>query len=88
MKRRIKVQKKFWYQIGTSAEGESYGYVLLTPREAKIVSYATNKENWQGSEIEDWSGYFWIDLDNPIPYEKGKGIELQAEKEIKETGGK
>lgn len=82
------MQKKFWYQVGTSAEGESYGYVLLTPREAKIVSYATNKENWQGSEIEDWSGSFWIDLDNPIPYEEGKGLELQKEEKIEETNRK
>lgn len=81
-------KKKYWYQVGLMAEGESYGYVLLTPKEAKIVSYAANVENWQAKEIDSYSGFFWIDLDNPIPYEKGKGIELQKEEEVEETGGK
>ena len=65
---------KFYWKVWQSAEGCTDGYVLLTKKEAEIVSYATDWNNWKCVNDESWSGSFSIDLDNPIPvedFEKG-----------------
>ena len=58
-------EEKYWYMVGTAAEGESHGYVYLTKEEAQIVKYATDEENWKNASFEEYSGCFFIDVDNP-----------------------
>ena len=60
---------KFYWKVWQSAEGCTDGYVLLTKKEAEIVFYATNQDNWKHLNDESWSGCFSIDLDNPISEE-------------------
>ena len=57
-------EKKYWYPVGNTAEGESCGWVHLTEAEAKLVAYATNSGNWECLEYESYSGCFWIDLEH------------------------
>ena len=58
--------KKYKYSVSLNAEGNSWGYVDLTEEQAKIVAYATNADNWQCLHSEHHSGYFNIDIDNPV----------------------
>lgn len=57
---------KFYWKVCQFAEGCTDGYVLLTKKEAEIVSYATSQDNWKHLKDEPWCGCFIIDLDNPI----------------------
>ena len=61
---------KFYWKVWKYAEGCTDGYVLLTKKEAKIVSFATNCDNWKNVNDNPWSGCFSIDLDNPIPVDE------------------
>lgn len=58
--------KKYYYRIIKAGEGTSSGFVLLTKKEAEIVDYALNDNNWVRATYESWSGNAKIDLDNPI----------------------
>lgn len=59
-------EKKMAYEVTQSAEGYSYGYVILTRAEAELVAKVSNPDNWLKSNIDRWSGSFRIDLDHPI----------------------
>ena len=61
---------KFYWKVWQSAEGCTDGYVLLTKKEAEIVSYVTDQDNWKHLSDEPYSGCFSIDLDNPIPVDE------------------
>ena len=63
-------ETKFYFAVGTSEEGYSGGYVLLTQKEADIVAFATNYDNWKNSYDEGYSGSFYIENDRPIPVDK------------------
>ena len=60
------LEKKYKYPVSLSAEDYSCGYVELTKREAEIVAYATSTINWKDADLNPYSGYFCIGLDNPI----------------------
>lgn len=64
------MEKKYYYRITRAAEGTTSGFVLLTKREAKIVDYALNDDNWVRAIYGDWSGDASIDIDNPISEEE------------------
>lgn len=58
--------KKYRYAVSLNAEGNSWGYIVLTKEQAIIVDYATNEKNWEDAHHEHHSGYFNIDIDNPM----------------------
>lgn len=59
-------KKKYRYRVGLHAEGKRTGYLDLTEKEARLVAYATNPENWISSFYGEYYGEFRIDLDNPM----------------------
>lgn len=61
--------KKYRYNVGLLAEEDFTGTIDLTKREAEIVAYATNTNNWKNRCGGGWCGSFWIDTDNPIEIE-------------------
>lgn len=61
--------KKYRYNVGLSAEEYFTGTVDLTKKEAEIVAYATNTNNWKNLYGGFWHGRFYIDIDNPIEIE-------------------
>lgn len=61
--------KKFWFNVYTSGESTSNGYVKLTMAEAILVSKVVNKENWFALYDESYSGSFAIDLDSAVDAE-------------------
>lgn len=68
--------EKFYFEVGTSTmDGYSRGYLLLTQKEADIIVYASNQDNWTDYDDGDgYSGTFTIFKDKPIPvsdFEKG-----------------
>lgn len=65
-----KPETKFYFAVGTSGDGYSGGYVLLTQHEADIVAFATDYDNWVNSYDEGYSGSFHIENDRPIPVDK------------------
>lgn len=65
-----KPETKFYFSVGTSGDTYSSGYVLLTQREADIVAFATNYDNWKNSFSEGYCGSFYIENDHPIPVDK------------------
>jgi hypothetical protein len=65
-----KSETKFYFSVGTIGDGYYDGYVLLTQREADIVAFATNPDNWKNSYDEGFSGRFYIVNDKPIPVDK------------------
>lgn len=54
-------EKRYWYPVSLSAEDWSDGYIYLTEKEATIVEYATNPNNWSQADMRPWSGSFSID---------------------------
>lgn len=60
------LEKKYKYLVYLLADDYSCGYVELTKREAEIVAYATSTINWKDADLNPYSGYFCIGLDNPI----------------------
>lgn len=58
-------EKKYKYLVSLSADDWSDGYVELTKREAEIVAFATDTRNWKDANLNPYSGYFVINLDNP-----------------------
>ena len=40
------MEKKYRYNIGHSGEGYTFGTIDLTKKEAAIVAYAMDKDNW------------------------------------------
>lgn len=60
------MSEKYRYGVSLNAEGNSWGYIDLTEEQARIVYYATNTENWKDAHHERHSGYFNIDIDNPM----------------------
>ena len=61
---------KFYWNVCQAAEGNTTGYVKLTKKEAEIVSFVTDWDNWKNLNDEPWSGSFSIDLSNPIPVDE------------------
>lgn len=61
--------KKYRYNVSLSAEEDFTGTIDLTKREAEIVAYATNTNNWKNRCGGGYCGSFWIDIDNPIEIE-------------------
>lgn len=59
--------QKFYFNVGTFAEGDSRGRVRLTLEQAKIIEYATDKGNWENYDDDGYSGSFFIDIDHPVP---------------------
>ena len=59
-------QQKYWYRVSLSAEGDSSGYVHLTKEEAEGAKKASDTLLWHNAQMEAWSGFFWIDTDNPL----------------------
>lgn len=59
------MEKKYRYTICCCAEGDTCGTIDLTTREAAIVAYAMNKDNWNIILDEPYSGNCWIDVDHP-----------------------
>lgn len=57
--------KKYRYNIFCSAEGTTSGTIDLTKKEAKIVAYALNQDNWNNVSYESFSGSCYIDIDSP-----------------------
>lgn len=62
-------EKKFWFNVVTSGEGTSSGYVKLTMAEAILVSKVANKENWFALYDEAYSVSFAIDLGSAVDAE-------------------
>lgn len=63
------MNKKYRYSVGLSAEHDISGTVDLTKKEAEIVAYATNTNNWKNFHGGGWCGIFWIDVNNPMEIE-------------------
>jgi cell wall assembly regulator SMI1 len=61
--------KKFWFNVFTSGEATSNGYVKLTMEDAILVSKVVNKENWFALYDESYSGSFAIDLSSAVDAE-------------------
>ena len=57
--------KKYRYRVCLSAEEDRRGFVELTRKEAQIVAYATNPQNWDDDSGCAYSGSFTIDVTNP-----------------------
>ena len=57
--------KKFRYKVWLSAEENRSGFVKLTQKEAQIVAYATNPQNWENDSGCAYSGSFNIDVKTP-----------------------
>ena len=65
---------KFYWYVTNSADDESTGYVLLTKKEAELIAFVTNMDNWKEGNISQWGGYFTIDMNRPVTvedFEKG-----------------
>lgn len=58
--------KKFRYRVKLSAEGDRTGTIDLTKKEAQIVAYATNPENWKMIFCGEDYGSFEIDIKHPM----------------------
>lgn len=58
--------KKYRYNVALTAEDEWCGTIDLTKKEAEIVAYATNTDNWKNGKGGGYCGYFWIDVNNPM----------------------
>lgn len=72
-------EEKFAYRVELAAEDYSFGYVVLTQKEADLVARVTNPINWEHSFLEKYSGCFIIDNRFPIPlseYEKFKNLDM------------
>lgn len=63
---------KFYWPVCQAAEGYSTGYVKLTRKEAEIVAFASDQDNWECVEYDAYCGSFSIDLDRPITVEDFK----------------
>lgn len=64
---------KFYWPVCQIAEGYYTGFVKLTKKEAEIVAFATDYNNWTCTERAEYlyayCKRFSIDLDNPITCE-------------------
>lgn len=58
-------EKKFYYEVGIDGEDYTHGKILLTKKEAELVNFATNPNNWKNVNIKKYSGSFFIDIDHP-----------------------
>ena len=58
--------KKYRYNVALTAEDDWCGTIDLTKKEAEIVDYATNINNWKNGHGGGYYGYFWIDVNNPM----------------------
>ena len=58
-------EQKYRYLIAQSAEGTTVGTIDLTKKEAAIVAYALDRQNWNILDSEPWSGFCMIDILNP-----------------------
>jgi len=61
--------KKYKYNISFGAEEETRGTIELTKKEAAIVAYAFDTDNWDIQEESEFSGRGWIDVENPMEIE-------------------
>lgn len=64
--KREATEQRYKYKVMNVAEGDATGYVLLTKRDAALVAYVTNQENWSALDDDGYSGTFKIDVENPI----------------------
>lgn len=68
--------KEYYFAVANTANNYSWGYVKLTPAQARAVAYACDKRNWVLREgDEGYSGQFSIDLDNWKTIAEIEGIE-------------
>lgn len=82
-------QKKYRYKVEMRGEECMEGYISLTHKEAKIVSYATNFNNWDISEYGCYTGRFVIHTNEPydsvsVKYRPHKGSLEDSMRETKE----
>ena len=70
---------KFYWPVCQVAKGYYTGFVKLTKKEAEIVAFATDYNNWTCTErdayLDSYNDCFSIDLDSPITcedFENGK----------------
>ena len=83
--------RKYLFEICTSAEGITTGYIELTLEEAKLIDFASDPTNWFSiTKDENYSGSFGIDIDKPICIETGRPVKLEQVgnliKDIDESG--
>lgn len=57
--------KKYRYNVMLSADDMTVGSVVLNKDEAELVSRITNPKNWNDLIENEYSGSFFIDIDNP-----------------------
>ena len=70
--------KKYLFEIYTSCEGITEGYIELTLEEAKLIDFVSDPKNWSSiTKDEDYSGSFGIDIDNPICIETGRPVKVE-----------
>ena len=55
-------EQKYWYKVGLYAEGQTTGWVRLTEKQAEIIAFTSNSNNWILVDDESYSGSFGIDL--------------------------
>lgn len=70
--------RKYLFEIYTSGEGITEGYIELTLEEAKLIDFASDPKNWSSiTRDEDYSGSFGINIDKPICIETGRPVKLE-----------
>ena len=70
--------RKYLFEIYTSGEDTTEGYIELTLEEAKLINFASDPKNWSSIiKDDDYSGSFGIDIDNPICIETGRPVKLE-----------
>ena len=66
-------EKKYRYNVTCSGEDDNEGVIELTEREALIVAYATNGNNWKHRHYSVYGGVFKIDIEHPKPIKEDDG---------------
>ena len=52
---------KKWYKVIKDAEDVMFGYIQLTDKEAKLIDYVTDSDNWKALDSTGpWHGCFTI----------------------------
>lgn len=70
--------RKYLFEIYTSCEGITEGYIELTLEEAKLIDFVSDPKNWSSiTKDEDYSGSFGINIDKPICIETGRPVKLE-----------
>ena len=51
---------KKWYKVIKGAEDDMSGFIQLTDKEAKLIDYVTDSNNWKACCGGGWCGSFMI----------------------------